>query len=184
MGEGGRPSRRLVGMAVLLLVSLALGAVLAWQAIQTARRHRLTAERALEDYAEFAAFILASQAYRQMGGAVVETFAKWPSGKSAPAPPAGSTCGQGPTWFERNPGTGDVTLHGVALAPVPAQFLRDTLGNAMKLLEEVGWRFRFIRARGEGPHGWFVASYRFSPGVWAIRGFAACFDGAESPFRR
>src|SRR5262245_34522960 len=54
----------------------------------------------------------------------------------------------------------------------------------MKLLEEVGWRFRFVRARVEGPHGWFIASYKFSPGVWAIRGFAACFDGAESPFRR
>ena len=185
MREGsGRPSRRLLGMAVLLLVSLALGAVLAWQAIQTARRHRLTAERALEDYAEFAAFILASQAYRQMGGAVVETFAKWPSGKSAPAVPAGSTCGSGPTWFEQHPKTGEVTLRGAALAPAHAQFLRDTLGNAMKLLEEVGWRFRFIRARGGGPHGWFVASYRFSPGVWAIRGFATCFDGAESAFRR
>jgi signal transduction histidine kinase len=171
-------------MAALLLVSLALGAVLAWQAIQTARRHRLTAERALWDYAEFAAFILASQSYRQLGGGVVETFAKWPSGTSAPAVPAGTTCGTAPTWFEQNPRTGDVAIHGAAVAAVPAQFLRDTLGNAMKLLEEVGWRFRFVRAPVEGPHGWFIASYRHSPGVWAIRGFAACFDHAESPFRR
>ena len=185
MREGsGPPSRRLVGMAVLLLVSLALGAVLAWQAIQTARRHRLTAERALGDYAEFAAFILASQSYRQLGGAVVETFAKWPTGRDAPAIPAGTTCGATPTWFEQHPRTGEVTVHGTALAPAGVQFLRDTLGNAMKLLEEVGWRFRFVRARSEGPHGWFIGSWQYSPGVWAIRGFAACFEGAESPFRR
>jgi signal transduction histidine kinase len=171
-------------MAILLIVSLALGAVLAWQAIQTARRHRLTAERALVDYAEFGAFILASQSYRQLGGAVVETFAKWPGGNAAPPVPAGTSCGSVPTWFDQHPATGEVNVRGASLVPAHARFLRDTLGNAMKLLEEVGWRFRFVRARAPGPDGWFIASYRFSPGVWAIRGFAACLGGAESPFRR
>ena len=90
-------------MAILLLVSLALGAGLAWQAIRTAGRHRQTAERALEDYAGFAAFILASQSYRQLGGAVVETFTKWPAGRAAPSVPAGTACPAGITWFERDP---------------------------------------------------------------------------------
>ena len=165
MSEGeGRPSRRLVGMAVLLLVSLALGAGLAWQAIRTAGRHRQTAERALEDYAGFAAFILASQSYRQLGGAVVETFAKWPAGRAAPVVPQGTACSMGITWFTHDPRAGSLTLQGAALSPAHAQFLRDTLGNAMQLLEEVGWRFRFIRARAEGPQGWFVSSHRSAKG--------------------
>ena len=171
-------------MAILLLVSLALGAGLAWQAIRTAGRHRQTAERALEDYAGFAAFILASQSYRQLGGAVVETFTKWPAGRAAPSVPAGTACPAGITWFERDPKNDVVPLRGAALNPAHIQFLRDTLQNAMQLLEEVGWRFRFIRARGPGPQGWFVSSHQLRPGVWAIRGISACFDGAESVFRR
>jgi len=54
----------------------------------------------------------------------------------------------------------------------------------MQLLEEVGWRFRFIRARDAGPQGWFISSQRLRPGVWAIRGFSTCLAGVESPFRR
>jgi signal transduction histidine kinase len=90
----------------------------------------------------------------------------------------------GITWFTHDPRAGSLTLQGAALSPAHAQFLRDTLGNAMQLLEEVGWRFRFIRARAEGPQGWFVSSHKVREGVWGIRGFSACFDGAESPFRR
>jgi signal transduction histidine kinase len=186
MREGaGRPSRRLVGMAMLLLVSLALGAGLAWQAIRTAGRHRETAERALQDYAGFAAFILASQSYRQLGGSVVETFTRWPAGTAEPPVPSGAACASGSAWFQYDPrGSGTMALRGTMLAPAHAQFLRDTLGNAMHLLEEVGWRFRFIRARGEGPQGWFISSFRLRAGVWAIRGVSACFDVAESPLRR
>ena len=185
MREGaGRPSRRLLGMALLLLVSLALGAVLAWQAIQTASRHRRTAERALEDYAGFAAFILASQSYRQLGGAVVETFTRWPPGTEPPTVPPGAACASGPTWFEQDPMSGAVRLRGAPVAAAQVEFLRDTLTQAMQLLEEVGWRFRFIRARQGGPQGWFISSHRLRPGVWAIRGISTCLDGVESPFRR
>ena len=75
-----RPQRRrLLALALLLIVSLSLGAALALQAIGTARRHRETAQRTLQDYAGFAAFILASQTYRQLGGEVVHTFTTWPA---------------------------------------------------------------------------------------------------------
>ena len=71
--------RRLLALALLLVVSLTLGAALALQAIGTARRHRETAQRTLQDYAGFGAFILASQTYRQLGGEVVQIFTDWPA---------------------------------------------------------------------------------------------------------
>jgi signal transduction histidine kinase len=53
----------------------------------------------------------------------------------------------------------------------------------MPLLEEVGWRFRFIRLPPGGPDGVFFASYRTAAG-YGIHGFSACLGGADSPFRR
>ena len=49
------PQRRMAFLVVLLVLSLGLTAVLAYQAQDAARSHRATAERALHDYASFAA---------------------------------------------------------------------------------------------------------------------------------
>ncbi len=49
------PQRRMTFLVVLLVLSLGLTAVLAYQAQDAARSHRATAERALHDYASFAA---------------------------------------------------------------------------------------------------------------------------------
>jgi len=179
----GRPRRRLLALALLLVLSLSLAAGLALQAIGTARRHRETAQRTLEDYAAFGAFILASQAYRQLGGAVVETFTSWP-GTGLPASlPQGTACPTGTTYLEQAPG-GAVRFAGAAAAPGQMAFLRDTLQSAMRLLEEVGWRFRFLRARSGPVDGYFFTSYRAASGGYGLRGFSACLGGPESPIRR
>lgn len=181
--RGGHPRRRLFALAVLLVLSLSLAGALAFQAIGTARRHRETAQRTLQDYAAFGAFILASRSYRQLGGAVVESFTAWPP-SGAPTPPAGTTCPGGPAWFEQPPGTSPPRLRGTTIAPVDAAALADTLADAMRLLEEVGWRFRFLRLPAGEADGWFVTSYRASGGGYGLRGFTACLSGPESPFRR
>src|SRR5262245_38082434 len=126
--SGGHPRRRLLALAVLLVLSLTLGAGLAFQAIQTARRHRETAERALEDYASFAAFILASQSFRQLGGAVVETFANWPAsgGPTTAGVPKGTVCSAGLTSFEQPPGR-SLHVRGKSLTSSDLAFLVDTL---------------------------------------------------------
>src|SRR4051794_12096372 len=57
------PARRPASaMVVLLLLTLGVTGVMAWQAQSAARRHRAAAEGALHDYARFAAFL-----YRQAG---------------------------------------------------------------------------------------------------------------------
>ena len=177
----GHPRRRLFILAGLLVLNLSLGAGLAWDAIYTARRHRETARKALEDYASFAAFILASRAYRLVGGAVVETFAHWPSA-GEPAVPSGVRCAPIPSWFEQPPGQ-SVRARGPALDPTSFSQLVDTLQNAMPLLEEVGWRFRFIRLPAPGVDGWFITSYMTSGG-YGIRGFAGCLSGESSAVRQ
>src|SRR5688572_14452392 len=99
--NGTQQRRRLLALALLLLLSLTLGAALALQAIGTSRRHRETAQRTLQDYAGFGAFILASQTYRQLGGEVVETFAAWPAAGPRPPVPPGTQCASGTTYFEQ-----------------------------------------------------------------------------------
>ncbi len=180
--NGAHQRRRLLALALLLLLSLTLAGALALQAIGTARRHRETAQRTLQDYAGFAAFILASQTYRQLGGAVVETFASWPA-SGHPTPPEGTTCASGTTYLEQPPGA---TLHlaGAPLSVAESTFVRDTLRFAMQLLEEVGWRFRFVRAPSDRVDGFFITSYRAGSGGFGLRGFSACLGGGDSPFRR
>ena len=187
---GGHPRRRLLALALLLVLSLGFGAGLAVQAIQTARRHRETAQHVLGDYAAFAAFILASQAYRQVGGDVVQSFASWPDaglssgGRGAVRVPRGTACPQGVSYLEKEAATGAVRMSGAPLPPADAAFLRDTLADAPRLLKEVGWRFRFVRLPSRQVDGFFITSHQAASGSWWMRGFSACFAGDSSPIRR
>jgi signal transduction histidine kinase len=158
---------------------------LAVQAIATARRHRTTAERALTDYAGFGAFILGSRTYRQLGGAVVATFGGW-ARTNRPGPiPSGAECPGGNTHLESPPGGGRFRAIGPELTPAAASFLSDTTRFAMALLEEVGWRFRFIAAPSGNPiDGFFLTSYQGPSGKYGLRGFTACLGGAGSAFRQ
>ena len=179
----GKPRRRLLALALLLVLSLTLAAGLAWQAVQTARRHRATAEHALQDYAAFAAFTLASQAYRLLGAAVVETFTAWPSAGTPASLPIGTACPGGATFLHRAAGDTAVVLSGAPLAAGAAAFLRDTLRHAGQLLEEVSWRFRFVRAPA-GPDGWFFTTYPAPAGGFGLRGFSACLGGDSAMVRQ
>jgi signal transduction histidine kinase len=181
--SGGHPRRRLFALALLLVLSLTLAGALALQAIGTARRHRETAQHTLQDYAAFGAFILASQSYRQLGGAVVETFTGWPA-SGPPGIPAGTGCPTGTTYFERPPAATELQPRGAPLSPADLAVLTDTLRHAMTLLKEVGWRFRFLRVPAGGADGWFVTSYMAPGGGYGLRGYTACLGGTDSPFRR
>jgi signal transduction histidine kinase len=179
----GKPRRRLLALALLLVLSLTLAAGLAWQAVQTARRHRATAEHALQDYAAFAAFTLASQIYRSLGAKVVETFTAWPAGGTPAKLPPGTACAAGTTFLHRAAGDSAVALSGAPLAADAAAFLRDTLRHASQLLEEVSWRFRFVRAPAGGPDGWFFTTYPAPSGGFGLRGFSACLGSDSSMVR-
>jgi signal transduction histidine kinase len=180
----GHPRRRLFALALLLVLSLSLAAALAIQAIATARRHRQTAQRTLEDYAAFGAFILASQSYRQLGGAVVESFSSWLTAGPPVKLPQGTACPEGTRFLERAPRAESLRFTGAAPVPPEAAFLRDTLRYSMQLLEEVSWRFRFVRLPSGPVDGYFITSYQAQSGGYGLRGFSACLGGPESPFRR
>jgi signal transduction histidine kinase len=180
----GYPKRRLAVLAILLASSLIVGVGLAVQAINTARRHRATAERALTDYAGFGAFILASRTYRQLGGAVVSSFSGW-ARTNRPGPiPSGAECPGGNSYLETAPGGGPLQFTGPALDAQTSSFLADTTRFAMALLEEVGWRFRFIAVPSGPIDGFFITSYQGRSNQYGLRGFAACFGTGSSTFRQ
>jgi signal transduction histidine kinase len=97
--------------------------------------------------------------------------------------PGGTECASGTSYLEQPPG-GRLRFTGIPTPAVEAAFVRDTLRQAMQLLEEVGWRFRFVRVPSERADGWFITSYRAPAGGFGLRGFSACLGGKESPFRR
>lgn len=179
----GHPRRRLIALATLLVLSLGLGAFLAFQSIETSRRHRETAERALQDYAGFAAFILASQSYRQMGNDVVTAFAGWPAPGLASVPTKGTACPGGNSYFDQRPIGSPLKLGGKPVSAVEIAALTDTLKFAMPLLKEVWWRFRFIRVPAGEAQGWFITSYEMPKGTYGLHGFSTCIAGDSSTFR-
>lgn len=61
-------------LVALLAFALVLTGVLGWQALDAERSHRAAAERALKDYARFAAWQLNQQAGQEMLGAMISTF--------------------------------------------------------------------------------------------------------------
>jgi heme A synthase len=61
-------------LVALLTFALVITGVLGWQALDAERSHRATAERALTDYARFAAWQLNQQAAQEMLGAMISTF--------------------------------------------------------------------------------------------------------------
>ncbi|HVF39598.1 MAG TPA: HAMP domain-containing sensor histidine kinase [Gemmatimonadaceae bacterium] len=86
-----RRSSRSALLIALLLLALGFTGVLAYQALDAERTHRAAAERALNDYASFAAWQLNQQASQELLSAMISTFivpltrvnaydpASWPS---------------------------------------------------------------------------------------------------------
>lgn len=184
LGPGPDASRRrLLALGALLLVSLGLATALAWHAIQSARRHRATAEQVLQDYAAFGAFILGNQIYWQLGIDVLRSFRDLPWGGTPPDPrqlPAGIACERPPSYFEWSPGDSIPRMYGPPLWPATEAFLRDTLQYGMALLQAVDWRFRYVSMRPGAEVGGFFITSEMGRGM---RGFSACLGGDESPVR-
>ena len=61
-------------LVALLAFALVLTGVLGWQALDAERSHRAAAERALKDYARFAAWQLNQRTSQEMLGAMISTF--------------------------------------------------------------------------------------------------------------
>ena len=71
--RGGRRPNPFI-LVVLLALGLIITGILGWQALDAERSHRAAAERALKDYARFAAWQLNQQASQELLSAMISTF--------------------------------------------------------------------------------------------------------------
>ena len=135
---------RLILLVALLALALIITGILGWQALDAERSHRAAAERALKDYARFAAWQLNQQASQELLSAMISTFivpltrvdpAKpeaWPSPEEFMAaslqPPAPAKFLKGVRFFFRlNWRDSSVTIAGQQPSPAVLKWVRDTV---------------------------------------------------------
>lgn len=140
---------RSVLLVALLAFALIITGVLGWQALDAERSHRAAAERALTDYARFAAWQLNQQASQELLSAMISTFivpltrvdpAKpeaWPSPDEFMAaslqPPAPAKFLAGTRFFFRlNWRDSSVTIAGQQPSAAVLKWVRDTVLSSPK----------------------------------------------------
>jgi len=131
----------------LLAFALVITGVLGWQAFEAERSHRSVAERALTDYARFAAWQLNQQAAQEMLSAMISTFilpltrvdpanpSTWPSPEEFRAaslePPAPAKYLQGVRFFFRmNLRDSSMTIGGEQPSDAVLQWVRKSVLNS------------------------------------------------------
>ncbi len=171
-----RTRRPLTWLTLLLALALVLTGALAWKAIEAQREQERVAQRTLADYADFAAYNLASGIYREVGIQVLARFAALPPAGSpslfsSPATSLGCAAG---FYFEFLPNTGSLRLGSPAPDAVAAQQLADTLAHARQLFNEASWRFRYLRLElpNDGS-GVFITAFSTADG-FGVRGMSSC----------
>lgn len=140
---------RSVLLVALLAFALIITGVLGWQALDAERSHRAAAERALTDYARFAAWQLNQQASQELLSAMISTFIvpltrvdpahpeAWPSPEEFMAaslqPPAPAKFLAGTRFFFRlNWRDSSVTIAGQQPSAAVLKWVRDTVLSSPK----------------------------------------------------
>jgi signal transduction histidine kinase len=174
-------------LMVLLTLTLALAGLLAVEALRATRSHRVTAERALRDYATVAAWELVSAVDEDLqrranaalgpvaGSAAASPYDSLPSA-AALSPTADSLlpCTRRPAdrfTFSLDLRSGAMSVAGGAPAPAFRTWLADTLAAAARAGTSTGGRYAVLWARASGPGSGTVSVF----GVKTVRynGFAA-----------
>lgn len=164
-------------MTGLLALALVLSAVLAWRAMASERRQRMAAEQSLVDYADFAAFVLATGVYREFGIRILATFASlqpWNTAElfQTSAPDLG--CGDHSAYFEYEPPSRAFRTRAQALTDDAVRRLSDTLAYSVRLFNEASWRFRYVRLDlAAAGNGVFLAAATTANGL-GVRGLTTC----------
>jgi signal transduction histidine kinase len=142
-----RPRSRSLLLVTLLAFALIITGVLGWQALDAERSHRAAAERALTDYARFAAWQLNQRVGQEMLGAMISTFIlpltrvqpdkpeDWPSpeefrsASQMPAAPARYLEGVR-FYFRLNFRDSTMKIAGEPVSPEVLKWVRDTVLSA------------------------------------------------------
>ncbi len=174
-------------LVALLLLTLVLAAVLAYEAWDAGRSHRRTAERALRDYAAFAAQELASSAAGPLQSALADVFAPVAGTKALSpyellASPVVLTntadsvlrCGSADDarrfYFRLDFRNRELVTSGAALAPRQRAALADTIAAHAQRVYQREWRSAALIGPGDralvyavkfAEHGAPLAAYGF-----------------------
>lgn len=192
-----RPHRTALAVVPLALV-VGLAGTLAWTAVTADRAQRQAARGTVQDYADFAAFLMLSEAQRRMEEALFYTFYRedlaWrTSGVAvepsvlASDPQESRRCGldgDGVPWVLRlSTDTLAVAVHG-ELDPVARTWLADTLAALSREAGPGDLRTGHLRDERLAPDG--IAAFRIRSdtadgGKTAAYALASCFQDRSGP---
>jgi signal transduction histidine kinase len=189
-------------LVVLLLLTVSLAALVAMEAHETSVSHRVTAERALHDYASIAAWELASEVKDRIGRVVGDALAPATAVRAAsPYEPllpveaiAGNVrqtlaCGGGiasPTpVFRLDLRDGSLSSAGPALGPALGVWLRDSVAAHARVRFKPGTRFALLTAPG-APEAVVVYAVRWAQHGAPVAAYGAvtCLDSLVVPIVR
>ncbi|MEP6690036.1 MAG: HAMP domain-containing sensor histidine kinase [Gemmatimonadaceae bacterium] len=191
-------------LGALLTMTLALAALLAYEAHDAARSHRATAERALRDYAAVAAFELAAGAGDDLDRAVFPAMAPLtstrasspyerlpaPSAIAAPSDSALRCAAPVPdsarTYFRYDFRDGSLVTAGLPLSPRESTRFADTLAAHARAIYQRDWRYAALRTRIAGADrvAFYSLKYAEHEAPIAAFGFTTCGDALGEPLFR
>ena len=194
-------SARATLLVVLLMLTLGVAGMLAYEAHHAVRSQRMTAERALRDHATFATRDLVARAVGTMDSLVGPVLRPVTGSRAlSPYEPlaepgtiaaraggtlACSATGGEPPAFALDLGTRAVRVSGAAPEPV-ARWLRDTVAVHARAVYRPAWSWATILGEGEMRGRAIVYGVRFAEHdvPVAAYGWVTCSSGAVSPLAR
>jgi len=191
-------------LVALLALTLALAAALAYEAHDAARSHRATAERALRDYAYFAAYEILAGARDSVHDALAAALSPVTEAKALspyealPPPAALARTAAGALRCERAAGDsarfyfrldlrdGALATSGAAPAAPIAAWAADTVGAHVRAVYKSDWRYAVIfgRVAGEGLALVYGVKYAEFGAPIAAFGFTTCPSAFGVPLFR
>jgi signal transduction histidine kinase len=187
-------------LVALLVLTVLVAGSLAYEANDAARSHRVTAERALRDYASVAAWEFASNATKRLDGELDAALGPLTGGRAnspydllpPPALLASSAaqslqCGEpagdaGRYYFRLDLRDGGVTTAGTAPPAATLAWLRDTVTTLTRLVYRPEMRYALIDDPRQSPDAiiFYAVKYAQHGAPIAAYGFAACRAGFGS----
>jgi signal transduction histidine kinase len=204
--HGRRPAPRPGVLVALLVLTVALAATIAYEAHDAVRSHRATAERALRDYANFAAYEILAGARDSVHDALTAALSPVTEAKALspyePLPPPAvlARTATGTLTCERADGDAgrfyfrldlrDNTLATSGAEPLPPvrQWVADTVAAHVRSVYKSDWRYAVIFGSANAPGSGLALVYgvkyaEFGAPIAAF-GFATCPSAFGVPLFR
>ena len=195
-----RPTSSAVPLALLLVCTLALATMLAYEAHEAARSHRATAEHALHDYAAVAAWELVAGVNDQLQSTLGGALAPLTRGRATtpyellPAPSALAATADGVLrcgtaaqdsarfYFRIDFRDGSLVTYGAQPSGEMREWLADTIASHSRSAYQPDWSYAIIRGaphRSDPVAIAYAVKYAEHRAPIAAYGFSTCADVAD-----